>query len=987
MMKILKTGFMICLFFLIISCTIKDFEAPEFDKKVQLPLLNEKYYMADLADTTDDYIIFVESDTLLFSISNDFETEYVDEEDLMIGGQTDEFESLLEDELMIESRVESTNVEVGNDLVVDSRETIIDQHLNQIEVNESGNAYAFIEILAFASEAIGEPVEPIYGEVIPPYYDFEVFNQDFTLFENENFEYVIIDTGSVYVTFNNNTELTLSSDLGQEFEMHFEFYTNGTAEADDGTYMFTHYIDHTIDPGEIADIVIPFDGNTVYMTNYLKCFLTTDGSDGPINVEYGDSFEVTFAVGNMTITEANAEIEAASLDHEDGISLSDDEIVIINAEIESCIGTFSLLNDLPFTIDTLMVEFYDLYDPQGQNLVIFETGIAAGSTFNLPIDLQNYFIESSSGNPLDSLLFNVYASIDPPSGFFVINQNNMVHIDITLGDMTLSQLTGIIDQISENSNSIDISDEDIQIQSAVISEGSFNFDFSGIEMIDPSTVTILFDEILDPVGGDPLEIVIDQFSNFQYDLSGHQMVLGDQQILNYHTTVHLDQLTTISNFDVVTADIILSDLHFGTVTGRFGIFEIEDEESAEVDSTGEFNLFYAEIEQCQFHISIPPEDYSLPFGSEMEINFHDIYSPSGTSLSLNIRCPGDTLIELGGYSLGNDPSSQTVIDSIYYSFNVITDGTGDEIMTLTSDLSVQASIEIGDIILQEVRGIINNKTIELEDITEEINLEDLPDSLDGLLDFQTVELHLNINNQTGFDCRLTMNIAASNASGGSVELYIDETIYAEAETEIVITEGVNEILDLIPDQISVTNIVAYIGDGETPGTISLNDSISGNYNVVSPMQFIINDYSVTESADVIELDDDDQDIIEDNLTSVKLTIEAENKLPLGADLRIYFATDSLLVFIDPGLVIDSLTILPAAIQDGITSEPSQNLFEIDLSGEDFNVFLDRLNQNVYPGIELLIMGTDGEVVSILGNDYIHIIGYIEAEVHIAEEEE
>ncbi len=986
MIKLLRTLVFLLLLFMIISCTIKDFQAPEFDKKIQLPLLNEKYYSSELADTTGDYMIYVESDTLLFSISSDFDTEYVDEEDLRIDGKIEEFNSEFGEELMIDSREETTDVEVGDDLIVDATVTEVDQYLNQIEVNESGNAYALIEILEFASEAIGEPVEPIYDEVIPPFYDFEAFNQDFTLFENQNFEYVVIDTGSVVITFDNNTELSLSSDLGQEFEMHFDFYTNGSAEADEGTFMFSHYIDHVIEPGDIEDIRIPFDGNTVYINNYLKCFLTTDGSDDPIDVEFGDSFDVTFAVGNMTITEANAEIEAASSDHVDGITMPDEEILIIDAVIDSCTGSVTLINDLPFTIDTLSIYFHELYTPQYQHLEINEYNIPAGNDLEIPFDLVDYIIESSNGEPLDSLSFSIYATTDPPSGYTLINQNDMVSVDINMGDMILEQFTGIIDQISESTSSIDITDEDIEIQSAVIAVGSLSIDLTGIEITEPSTITILFDEIFTPEG-DPLEIVIDQFDGFQYDLADNQILLTGQQVLNYHTSVHLDQQISLSSQDIVTAEVIISELYFESVTGLFGTFEIDETETIQVDSTGEFNLFYAEIHSCQLLISIPPDLYSLPFGASAHISFGEIYTPTGDLLSLDIRCPGDTLIDLAGFSLGNALQSQTVIDSIHYIYNITTDDTGDEYLTIYSDQEVNAEIILDDIVLQEVRGIINNKTVELEDITEEIDMNDLPDSLSGLLEFQTVELRLNILNQTGFDCRLTMDINATSEAGESVAINIDETIYAEAETEIIVSEGINEMLNIIPNQIDVTNIIAYIGDGETPGTITLNDSIAGSYEVISPLQFIVNDHLVTETADAVELDDDNQNQIEDYLNSITLTIEAENRLPLGAEMSLFFATDSLLVFTDPGLIIDSLLIAPAAIEDGVAGEPSYNQFTIELSGSDFDVFLDRLNQNVYPGIELQIMGTDGEPITILGSDYIEIIGYFEAIVHIAEEEE
>jgi len=995
MKKLFFSGFII-LILLSISCSIKDFEAPEFDKKIQLPLMNETYYMADLADTTDDFMLFVENDTMMFSINDDIETEYVDEEDLMIEGQTESIDSQLGDELKIDSREESTTVEVGDDLTIDGRERIIEQHLNRIEVEETGDAYANIVILEFASEAIDEPVEPIYDEVIPPFYDFEAFNQDFSLFQNDNIDYVIIDTGSVYVEFLNNTELSLSSDLGQEFQMHFEFYTNGSATADDGTYMFTHYIDNVISPGETESLVIPFDGNTIYMSNYLKCFLTTDGSGGPIGVDEDDSFEVTLSVGNMTVTEANAIIESASVDHEDSISLSDDEIQVIYAEIESCIGNITLENELSFDIDSLRLEFHQLLDPEGANLVIMETGFLQGSTLEIPLDLQDHTIQASSGDPIDSLFFSIHAVTDPPTGYTVINQEDMVVVNINFGQMSFSEFTGIIDQTSEDSNSIGIEDEDIQIQSAAIEEGSLSLDFSGIGLQSPSSISILFDEIKDPNNNfEPLEIIIEDFNNFQYDLTDHLIELTDEQMLNYHTSVNLDQEITLSTSDIVTAEIVLSELFFSSITGRFGSFEIEDENSTEIDSTGEFKLFYAEILESQIHIDISEDNYSLPFGAVINLDFAEIYTDNGQPLAINIHCPGDTIIDLSGYSLGNYPDSDIVIDSLHYTYTVITDEVGDEFMTLYSDSEVLAFIEISDIIFQEIRGVLDNKQIEIEDIIEDIDMDDLPDSLEGLLEFQAVQLHFSIQNQTGFNCQLNMNITGSNDSGESVEILMNETILADATTDIYFGEedGVNELLNLIPTQIAITNAFAIIGDGITPGNITLNDSISGFYEVITPLQFIISDHQVTESADPFELSDDDQDIIEDNLDTVKLIIETENKLPLGAELAIYFSTDSLLVYTNPQLLIDDIGILPAEIIDGHSGQPSLNQFVIELStnnseGEnDFEVFLDRENQDVYAGIELFIIGTDGEPVTIFGSDNIKVIGYLEAIVHISDTEE
>ena len=70
--------------------------------------------------------------------------------------------------------------------------------------------------------------------------------------------------------------------------------------------------------------------------------------------------------------------------------------------------------------------------------------------------------------------------------------------------------------------------------------------------------------------------------------------------------------------------------------------------------------------------------------------------------------------------------------------------------------------------------------------------------------------------------------------------------------------------------------------------------------------------------------------------------------------------------------------------NGVSGEPSFNEVVIDLSGDDFLVFSDPEHQVVHIGAELSILGTDGEVVTIRGSDNIKIIGYLEADVPIAE---
>ncbi|MEA2104366.1 MAG: hypothetical protein U9P79_06980, partial [Candidatus Cloacimonadota bacterium] len=83
------------IFFLILilvaSCTIKAPQSPEWETEINVPLMNDSYFMRDLADSTEDYIISMQSDTVYFSASNDIETSNVGDE-LKVDGQTEIFE-------------------------------------------------------------------------------------------------------------------------------------------------------------------------------------------------------------------------------------------------------------------------------------------------------------------------------------------------------------------------------------------------------------------------------------------------------------------------------------------------------------------------------------------------------------------------------------------------------------------------------------------------------------------------------------------------------------------------------------------------------------------------------------------------------------------------------------------------------------------------------------------------------------------------------
>ncbi|MBC8527000.1 MAG: hypothetical protein H8D22_09140 [Candidatus Cloacimonetes bacterium] len=981
MKKYISVLIFFIVFLILSSCTVKKFEAPEWDVQFEIPVINERYYMSDLEDSTDTYIISLQNDTLYFSASKEIETKNVGDE-LKVDGQSESFDEEIGDELKIDSREESFSVKVGDRLSINGQNCYFERTLDKIEIEETGEANAVVGVLDFARSVI-PGAGNIYNEVIPPIYNYPPIDTNFTVFENDNIEYVIIDSGFAYIEFFNDTDIPLSSTEPSHY-MEIEIY--GEYPYPQGELILTHSIDHIIHPRTSENISIDLAGSKVYRYNFLRIQLTTDGSDGAIDVLESDKFEVTLSMSEMLVNEASAILPPEYIDHREAISIEDntEEIEVVSAKIDSCIGNIHIENYLPVD-GTVTIQFDELIDNFGDQYEISFYVTHDPPENDYPLNLSGFEISSTKQEVLDSLHFRYFVQTDSTTDYVTILYDDYVSTDITFGEIVFEEVTGYITQTFNQDDSLSIADESdkILLQEAEIKSGIVSIDLSGLDY-EPE-ISIIFDELRDQ-NNNPVELTNDDFSG--YDFAGNKILVWEDQMVHYHVTVDFPQgqLITVSSSDSVYADIHIGQLIFESVTGKFGSFTIDDTDAIEVDSTGEFNLYYAEIDSCDVSIQIKEEDYSLPFEADIEIVFEEIYDSNGDTLIINLHCPGDTTLSFAGHTIGDAPSSTTSIDSLHYSFEVITDST-DNYVTVNYYDEVKATIDISDMIFNQVKGIINNKRFDMEDIEEEIDITDVPDSLDDVIDFQNAELHLDVYNGTGFNCWLNIQLVGKNDSGDSAEVIIDNStgvLHAHTTSHLIVTEGVSEFLSLIPTMITAKEPYAIIGDGTTPGTITKEDSITGSYSLETPFKFIINDHTVRmDTLQHIELDEEARDAVEKNLNSVKMFFTLDNLLPFGSNVKLYFASDSTQVWDNPELIIDSLIVEPAIIDTvhQVSGEATTSQVNIELTDEEhqFDVFT---NPDVYIGVKIGVIGTNGETVILRGSDNLRVFGHLKVNAHI-----
>ena len=975
---------LLCIVLLIFSsCTIKKWEPPEWDVTLEIPVINERVYMHELEDTTDTYIIRLDNDTLFFSMSEDIESKYVGDE-LKVDGKTETMDKEIGDELEIDGRDESFSVNVGDKLNIDGQSRYFERALDKIEVDETGNSDSRVYVLDFARSAVPGAGE-ILGEPIPAIYNFPPIDTTFSVFENDNIEYVVIDSGFAYIDFTNNTDIPLSSTDSTHY-MRLEIYSGAIPTLADP--ILTYEIDSVIVADATEHIELDLSGAQVFKDNYLRIFLSTDGTGGQqIDVLEEDNFFVTFSVSEMTVSAARAKLPQESITHNEAISIEDaaNEISLVSAIIDSCVGNIHIDNELP--IDGLVtVEFTELFDTTGEPFEIIFNINASDPNNNHPFDLSGYEIYSVGKDVIDSLHFSYIVITDATEGYVEISEDMVVSTDIQFGEMKFRKVTGYLTQTFTQDDTLSLADatDKILLQEAHIRSGMMNIVLSGLSF-DPQ-ISIIFYELRDQFNN-PVHITNDDFSG--YSFADHKILVGEDQIVHYHVEVDMPptELITVSNDDIVTADIHLSDLIFDSVYGKFGVMTLEDEKAVEVDSTGEYSLYFAEIDSCDVIVSIPEAYYTLPFSAQIEITFEEIFDEDGATLKIDLTCPGDTTFSFDGYTIGNNPSSTTPIDSLHYSYIVTTEATPGYV-TVDYEDEVRAEIEMSELMFSTITGIIDHKHFEMDDIEEELDIEDLPDSISNVMTFQNAELHLNVYNGTGFNCWLNIDMIGSNDEGDTVTIHIDETsgtILPNQMNHIVVTEGVSEMLSMVPKRITALSPYAVIGNGSNVGMITKNDSISGSYTIETPFKFIINDHTVQlDSLNHIELDEDTRDAIRDNLNGVVMNITAENLLPFGTNnLEIYFAADSNEVWTNPELVIDSLYVAPATIDPihHTSGDMVVSQIEIMLTHDhgDLSVFE---NPDVYAGVKMHLIGTDGEVVIIRGSDNLRIFGYVSVDVHV-----
>lgn len=297
----------------------------------------------------------------------------------------------------------------------------------------------------------------------------------------------------------------------------------------------------------------------------------------------------------------------------------------------------------------------------------------------------------------------------------------------------------------------------------------------------------------------------------------------------------------------------------------------------------------------------------------------------------------------------------------------------------TAENNVSVRITIKDIILERFRGRFD--TFELP-LTSKWYKMDLPEELHGitlgpthgkLLLFNPIE-HVPVNIRVSvFAIRDSLK-----TSSLTYDLWCERTGWNELQLY-----NIESILNAYPDFVEISGIINVGNPGYgTITEINYNDAYYGRLLIDAGLAFQLPaNYENTTSIDTIEIEQDLRDIVEQNLNRAAFIINANNHLPVGAEITFIFSSEradsTLYSESHPSDVIEHFVLKSAHVASenpafSIQSETS--ILEFDLSKDELDLFTLPI---IYMGTRIKFSGTNG-MVKITPTDYIHIKSRIEA---------
>lgn len=342
-----------------------------------------------------------------------------------------------------------------------------------------------------------------------------------------------------------------------------------------------------------------------------------------------------------------------------------------------------------------------------------------------------------------------------------------------------------------------------------------------------------------------------------------------------------------------------------------------------------------------------------------------------------------------------NPNSGQIIDYLLYDVYAITDSS-EGLVNINESDSILVKVYPESVYFYEVNADLDRIDIKIDPVKK----SDLFDAsqLEGNIFLDSLNLRLNLYNETDIPIHITMNISGNNETETVTLAPLNLTIPRASDPQYSGTlhwkldvndphPNIVDLMGILPSDISIESS-AYI---EGPGQVRLDQQVWGDYEISSPLYLRLADTLYIKSdMDSMRLDEDIRKNIEDRLESAVARLDAYNGLPLSANAAVYVSTDSTDLFNETitdssaKFIISDIELAAGIIgADGYVRTPTTDVIQVHLTDQQLELF--TLDTLLYIGTKLIIDQTDG-LVKFKPSDLIKISGKFRIKIIMGENE-
>ncbi|MFC1481409.1 hypothetical protein ACFL6E_04080 [Candidatus Neomarinimicrobiota bacterium] len=869
-------------------------------------------------------------------------------------------ESILEDSLIstqstgehgdqiyvFEKTVDINRVEVGNRLKIDPIEKDIVQYASEVK-SDSSSTNMTVKYNSVGLDDISEPIsaeiglieldnidpdttEPfLFSEIMPPdlvtaietalgggdsasvVVDTVALTPQQKPLSFDSFIWADVDSGFLDVTIINNMFIPLGDSIDVDV-----IYNVGES--------FRLTWDTEILPGDSSTRSQDISGLSLPGDLLIRVSGRSNGSQGElVTVTHDDlisTFRIRAEAREIQVTQTYAIVPEQTITDASTIALEPSETVIEEAVLLSGDLDITITNNMPLTGSArLMIP--SLFN-ETPDAVFEETFEIQPGTFAVPTsDLTGWTMTMDFYDQQLDYNYQIITD-DTDPGYVLLDQFDNVELDLTITNISFSEITGQIEQQTiTDDGEFDI-ESDSQIQRSSISEGYMTIGIRN-RIGGEADVRLTVPELID--GGNSLDTLLAvgaDTSQHTISLVGYDVV--PVSLENQRLTYSTETVTRIDTFtyhllDSIDVELDLSELTFNAVTGYISQEDNIEEEAIELDS--ETKVETALIDSGEIQLTIR-NFIGLEADILLEIpELTEGYSSLAVSFPVTATSqPIIETIDISGYRLDLPLDDQR----IHYTSTLTIPS--DELLSLTLDDSITVDVFIDTLRFASLTGIIDPIEMDIDTVEQEISA--LPEEINGF-DFANVEIAIEFDTDITIPVFLDLTLEAKNTDGDVVTSSVSNWNITDSAT-VIIPNAAN-LINIRSDRILAYGS-AHVGGEGVSGSVSSDQSITGKMLIRAPLELEIDPDAVIVTHPRPVTGRDAEATVAEEIEEILVFVRYDNQFEFSTSLRVTMSQDTL--SFDDGtadVLVDSLVLNPdESAQDSLVlTDERLDLFNQD----------------------------------------------------------